>query len=266
MVVLRDIVSFLNERFPESLKESWDNVGLMTGDMSKDISKVFLCLDVTSDAVREAAAFGAELIISHHPLIFSPVKNIVENQGMGSILRMLIQNDIAVYSMHTNFDKAHGGMNDLLCEKLGIEDVREYFEEELISRGGEKCENFGRVGSLSSPMALDDFADFVKISLDCRAMKLFGDGEDIISKVALCTGSGGDMISAAYNSGADVYLTADLGHHDAQKAAELGLNLIDAGHFETENIICGFLYDLLSSEFPDLFIKKSEAEPFFRNI
>lgn len=266
MVILEDIAGFLNRRFPESLKESWDNVGLMTGDRAQEISKVLVCLDATSDTVKEAADFGAELIISHHPLIFSPVKKIVENEENGSILRTLIRNDISVYSLHTNFDKARGGMNDLLCEKLGLSDVREYLDEELKFPSGKDIENFGRVGELSSPMTLDDFADYVKMSLDCRALKLFGDGGDRVSKVALCTGSGGDMIYAAYNSGADVYLTADLGHHDAQTAAELGLNLIDAGHFETENIICEFLYDLLSSEFPDLLIKKSQAEPFFRSI
>lgn len=266
MVVLDNITSFLNKKFPESLKEPWDNVGLMTGDRTKEISKVLVCLDVTSDTVKEAEDFGAELIISHHPLIFSPVKKIVENEENGSILRALIQKDISVYSMHTNFDKALGGMNDLLCQKLGLCDAREYYEDELLMPNGKMCENFGRAAKLSSPMTLDEFADFVKISLDCRAIKVFGDGDDRVSKVALCTGSGGDMIYAAYNSGADVYLTADLGHHDAQTAAELGINLVDAGHFETENIICEFLYDLLSEEFPDLLIKKSHSEPFFRNI
>lgn len=266
MVILEDIISFLNQKFPENLQEGWDNSGLITGDRAKEISKVLVCLDVTSDTVAEAVDFGANLIISHHPLIFSPIKSIVENQGSGSILRSLIQNDIAVYSMHTNFDKAQGGMNDLLCEKLGLVSPREYTPEELVMPNKKSCENFGRVAKLCDPMTLDEFADFVKISLDCRALKLFGDGDDRVSKIALCTGSGGDMIYAAYNSGADVYLTADLGHHDAQTAAELGLNLIDAGHFETENIICPFLYDLLTCEFPDLFIKKSQAEPFFRNI
>lgn len=266
MVILNDIISFLNQKFPEELQESWDNSGLITGDKSKKINKVLVTLDVTSDTVSEAADFGAELIISHHPLIFSPIKKIVENQGSGSLLRSLIQNDISVYSMHTNFDKAPGGMNDLLCEKLGLLGAREYLPEELLKPNGKMCENFGRVARLCDPMTLDEFADFVKMSLDCRALKLFGDGDDKVSSVALCTGSGGDMIYAAYNSGADVYLTADLGHHDAQSAAELGLNLIDAGHFETENIICSFLYDILTEEFPDLFIKKSQAEPFFRSI
>lgn len=266
MVNLEDLLNFFRLRFPENLKEDWDNVGLMVGDENKSINKVLVSLDVTFDTVREAKEFGAELIISHHPLIFKPLKNIVEDASTGSLLRELIKSDISVYSMHTNFDKACGGMNDLLAEKIGLLDVRNYCEEELFAPDGSKIENFGRIGRLPLPMTLDDFADFVKISLGCNAIKVFGGGDESVKNVALCTGSGGSMIYAAYNSGADVYLTSDLGHHHAQTAAEIGLNLIDAGHFETENIICEYLYDVLNIEFPDLLIKKSEAHPFFRSI
>lgn len=265
-MILEDIINFLEIRFPKEQKEEWDNVGLMTGDNTREINKVLVCLDVTSDTVTEAKDFGADLIISHHPLIFSPVKNVVEDNGIGSTLIQLIKNNISVYSMHTNFDKADGGMNDLLAEKLGLVNVRKYTDAELVGSDGKVVDNIGRVGSLELPMTLDDFADFVKASLDCRAMKIFGDGEESVRKVALCTGSGGSMMTAAYNSGADVYLTADLGHHHAQEASETGLNLIDAGHFETENIICDFLYDLLSIEFPDLLIKKSTAAAYWRSV
>ncbi len=266
MVLLEEILSFLRTGFPEELKEEWDNVGLMTGDESQNINKVLVSLDVTLDTVREAVSFGAELIISHHPLIFSPVKNITEDNSTGSLLRQLIKNDISVYSMHTNFDKAKGGMNDLLAKKLGLLNIREYFEDELITPNGKKLDNIGRVGTLPSPMTLDDFADFVKASLGSSCIKVFGDGDEMIKDVALCTGSGGSLLYSAYNSGADVYLSGDLGHHHAQTASEIGLNMIDAGHFETENIICQYLYDVLNSEFPDLLIKKSDAKPYYRSI
>lgn len=266
MIILEDIINLLKVRFPEDLKEDWDNVGLMTGDSCREVNKVLLCLDVTSDTVTEAEEFGADLIISHHPLIFSPLKKVTEDGGTGSMLIQLIKHDIAVYSMHTNFDKADGGMNDILAERLGLVNVRKYTDEELTDKNGKVTDNIGRVGSLELPMTLDDFADFIKASLDCRSMKIFGNGEESVQTVALCTGSGGSMIPAAYNSGADVYVSGDLGHHHAQEASETGLNLIDAGHFETENIICEFLYDLLSQEFPDLLIKKSTAEPFWRSV
>lgn len=266
MIILEDIINFLKNRFPEELQESWDNVGLMAGDESLEINKALICLDVTSDVVKEAIDFGADLIISHHPLIFSPLKNITEDGAVGSMLLQLIKNGIAVYSMHTNFDKADGGLNDILSEKLGLINVRKYKEEELMGRDGKNVDNIGRVGMLEFPMAFDDFADFVKASLDCRAMKVFGSGEETVQTIAICSGGGGNMLPAAYNSGADVYLSGDLGHHHAQTAAEMGLNLIDAGHFETENIICDFLYDLLGMEFPDLLIKKSDVEPYWRNV
>lgn len=266
MIILEDILNFLKKRFPEEQKEEWDNVGLMTGDSCREIKKVLVTLDVTSETVCEAKDFGADLVISHHPLIFSPIKKIVEDNGLGSTLIQLIKNDIAVYSMHTNFDKAEGGMNDLLAEKIGLLDIRKYTEEELLGSDGKAVDNIGRVGTLEMPMTLDDFADFVKATLGCRAMKIFGDGEEIVQTVALCSGSGGSMMTAAFNSGANVYLTSDLNHHHAQSAAETGLNLIDAGHFETENIITDFLYDLLSAEFPELTIKKSGATPFWRSV
>ena len=266
MVLLEEILSFFRTRFPEELKEEWDNVGLMTGDENQDISKVLVTLDVTQDTVQEAISFGAELIISHHPLIFSPIKSITEDTVSGSLIRQLIKNDISVYSMHTNFDKAKGGMNDLLAEKLGLLNIREYFEDELLTPEGKKLDNIGRVGKLPSPMTLDDLADFVKASLGSTAIKIFGDGDEMIESVALCTGSGGSMLYSAFNSGADAYITSDLGHHHAQTASEIGLNMIDAGHFETENIITEYLYDVLNSEFPDLLIKKSDAKPYYRSI
>ena len=266
MIILEDILNFLKSHFPEEEKESWDNVGLMTGDSCREIEKVLVCLDVTSDTVCEAKEFGADLIISHHPLIFSPLKNVVQDNGIGSTLIQLIKNDISVYSMHTNFDKADGGMNDLLAEKLGLLDVRKYTEDELLGSDGKAVDNIGRVGVLDVPMTLDDFADFVKATLGCRAMKVFGDGEESVHTVALCSGSGGSMMTAAYNSGADVYVSSDFNHHHAQSAHETGLNLIDAGHFETENIITDFLYNILSTEFPELIIKKSVATPFWRSV
>lgn len=266
MVYLENILEFLRTRFPEELQESWDNSGLAVGDEAQTVNKVLTALDVTCDTICEAKQLGAELIISHHPLIFKPLKRITEDAGTGTMLRELIKSDIAVYCMHTSFDKAQGGMNDLLAERLGLCGIREYYPEELIAPDGSRTESFGRVGTLASPASFDDFADFVKVTLGCSAIKLFGNGEETVKTVALCTGSGGSMLYAAYNSGADVYLTADLGHHHAQTAAELGLNLIDAGHFETENIITDFLSETLNREFPDLLVKKSNAVPFYRSI
>lgn len=266
MIILSDIINYLNSLFPEELKEEWDNVGLMTGELSHEVKRIFLCLDITSDAVEEAKEFGADLIISHHPLIFSPLKNITEENLTSRIVMHLIKNNICAYSMHTNFDIADGGMNDILAEKLGLVDIRKFTDSELLDAENRKLPGIGRVGQLDIPMSLADFSAYVKAVLSSKALKVLGDSEDTVQTVAVCSGSGKSMMNAAYNSGADVFVSSDFGHHDAQNAFEMGLNLIDAGHFETECIITDFLYDLLTEKYPELIIKKSEQKPYFKNI
>ena len=165
--------------------------------------------------------------------------------------------------MHTNFDKADGGMNDLLAAKLCLENVRKFTEDESVDQNGKPQSSIGRVGSLPSPMPLQDFIEHVKAVLSCRAIKYMGDLSETVQTVALCSGSGGHEIHTAYHAGADAYVTADLDHHDAQAAQEIGLNIIDAGHFETENIICEFLHEFLYNRFPDLNIKISDSLPFY---
>lgn len=263
MVRLSEIIEELETLAPTSLKEPWDNVGLMVGDEKQRIQNVYICLDITSENVRKAVDFGADLIISHHPLIFKPLSRIVESDIIGGIIRTLISNNISAYSMHTNFDKADGGMNDLLAAKLGLENVRKFTADECIDQNGNPQEEIGRVGLLEYPMPLEDFVEHVKSALSCRAIKYMGDLSETVHTVALCSGSGGSGIYTAYHSGADAYVTADLDHHDAQAAREIGLNIVDAGHFETENIICEFLHEFLYTRFPDLNVKISDSAPFY---
>lgn len=260
---LSDIIGELEALAPTELKEEWDNVGLMVGDTKQRIETVFLCLDITSENVHKAIECGADLIISHHPLIFRPMAHITEADAEGRIVRTLIRNDISAYSMHTNFDKADGGMNDCLAKCLGLENVRKFTADECVTPTGKLLDGIGRVGVLKYPMTLEDFVEYVRDSLGSRALKYAGNATETVQTVALCSGSGGSNIYCAYNADADVYVTADLNHHHAQTAREIGLNLIDAGHFETENIICGFLKELLSASFPELNIIMSDVTPFF---
>jgi len=263
MYRVKDVANIIERLAPTRLAESWDNVGLMVGDPDKIVETIFICLDVTSENVSRAIEQGADLIISHHPLIFSPIKNIVENDILGGILCTLIKNDIAVYSAHTNLDHADGGMNDILADKLGLEDVRRFTEEECTDGTGNPIDNIGRVGYLDTPVELEDFKSLVKSILGCRSIRSLGNPSDTISTVALCTGSGGEGIYSAYHSGADVYVTSDIKHHEAQLAFELGINLIDAGHFETENTICDFLKTYLEENLTDIEVIASDAEPYF---
>lgn len=262
MTKVYEIADAIEQIAPKALAEPWDNVGLMVGDETQNVEKVYLTLDVTSEAVESARNCNADLIVSHHPLLFSPLKNITEQTITGSIVMSLIKSDISVYSAHTNFDKAEGGMNDILCEKLGINDVRAYKDEECREPSGKTLDNIGRIGTLDTPMEMADFVDYVKNILGCRAISYTGDLSDIVSTVAVASGSCGDLIYNAYNAGADVYITSEIKHHEAQLALELGINLIDAGHFETENIICDFMQVYLSERFPNLTFVKSKTKPY----
>ena len=267
MIRLSEIITSLERFAPPELKEPWDNVGLMVGDETQIIERVFVCLDMTSENLRQAIDFGADLIVTHHPMIFTPIKSVTENDPITSMIRLAIKNDISIYSMHTNFDKADGGMNDLLAEKIGLEDIRPFATEECVDGDGVPFSPIGRVGTLEFPMPLEDFARQVKAVLGSAALKYSGDLSDIVETVALCSGSGGrDCMYAAYHSGADVYLTADLKHDIAMTARELGINMVDAGHFETENIICEFLEEFFGAHFPEIEVARSTAKPFFFGI
>ncbi len=267
MLRLSEIIEELERFAPPELKEPWDNVGLMVGDRSQKIEKVYVCLDLTTENVRNAIDFGANLIVSHHPLIFKPISSVTEDNPVASMIRRAIRHDVAIYSMHTNFDKTDGGMNDLLAQKLGLENIRSFTDEECVDENGVPFSPIGRIGNLEIPMTLEDFARYTKSLLGCTALKYSGDLYEDIRTVALCSGSGGrEGMYAAYRSGADVYLTADLKHDMAVTAYELGLNMIDAGHFETENIICEFLTEFFETHFPELEVETSEAEPFYFSI
>ncbi len=267
MTRLFEIIGKLEEVAPKDLKEPWDNVGLMVGDESQEIEKVFVCLDLTTENVKDAIDFGADLIVSHHPMIFKPLYSVTESDPISSMVRKVIKNDISVFSMHTNFDKADGGMNDILAQKLGLEDIRKFTDEECVDGAGIPFSGIGRVGMLECPISMSDLVSRVKSTLGCTALKYSGDLFDTIRSVALCSGSGGkEGIYSAFHSGADAYVTADMSHEHARLAYEFGLNIIDAGHFETENIICDYLTEFFATHFPELEVMASNSNPFFKSL
>ncbi len=266
MIRLSKIMEELELVAPSHLKCPWDNVGLLVGDESQKVSRVFVCLDITSENVRAAINFGADLIISHHPLILEPIKSITEGSITSGIVRTLIQNNISAICMHTNFDVADGGLNDHLAQKLGLENIRKFTSDEAIGESGEPLDGIGRVGTLERPMSMADFVVHTKDILSSAALKYCGNLSEQIQTVALCSGSGGSELYAAYNSGADVFVTADLKHDHGRIARELGLNIIDAGHFETENIICDFLSEFFFHRFPEIEVEISQAKPYFSTI
>ncbi len=347
IVRIQDLVGLINALYPPAFAEEWDNVGLQAGDPSAQLSRVLICLDPGPKSIEAARTVGAQAILSHHPLIFRPLKNITPCDETGRVLFAAIREGIAVISAHTNLDRAPGGLNDWLAARLGlvhtaplafagggdllklvvfvptgyenqvadalfsagagkighydscafrsrgtgsfrpgadtspfigrqgeVEAVAEIrletivprelvnrvvgkmqkihpYEEvayDLIPLGNRRPDlGLGRVGRLPEPVTLGEFARQVKAALGVRFLRLVGDAETRVAKVALCGGSGASLIADAARQGADVLVTGDVKYHDAQNALSQGLTLIDAGHFATEQLMVAELAQTLRS-------------------
>lgn len=334
---LADLVGLLNGLYAPALAEDWDNVGLQVGDPTTEIERILVCLDAEEIAIEEAQRLNAQLVVSHHPLIFKPLKRLTPSDETGRTLFRAIRNEIAVYSAHTNLDRAADGLNDWLAQRLGLENcqplekpqaagfyklvvfvprgheaalmdalfaagagqVGEYdrcsfrsagtgsfrgsadtdpfigqpgepaeadeFRLETIVAGGRLAKvlarmlkvhpyeevaydliplantrsdiGLGRIGRLAEKIGLQQFAEQVREQLNVSSVRLVGDAEQKISKIAVCGGSGASLLSEALRQGADCLVTGDIKYHDAQRARAEGLALIDAGHFGTEQFM-----------------------------
>ena len=232
---------------PPYWKEEWDNVGLLCGRAGSEVRRVIVSLDVTAAVAEEAKGFGAELIVSHHPLLFS-ADNLSDETADGALLLYLAQNDIAVISLHTNLDSAPGGVNDVLARRLDLEEIRTF-------DGGDH--GIGRIGTVPE-QSLGAFARFVRERLGADGVR-YADGGRPVHRVAVGGGSCMDFLPQALEAGCDTFVTGDIKYHQFQKAAKLGVNLIDAGHFPTEDPVCTVLCDYLSGKFPEIEVKKSEV-------
>ena len=219
---VKELLSFLYGIAPEDLKEEYDNVGLLVGDENAEISGVLVALDCFSEVLSRAEELNANVIITHHPVIFNPLKSVTEQ----NLVYKLIKKGISVISMHTNLDKAEGGVNDALCSKLGLIDIKT-----IAAYDGFPI----RIGKLQSAKEPHSFAESIKQALG-GSVKFVAGNRDIVS-VAVCSGSGGDFIYDALNNGADALVTADIKHHLFIEAGEQDISLYDAGHFNTEDVI-----------------------------
>lgn len=247
MAKIKDIYDFLCRLAPLELQCSFDNSGFQTGRGGKTLKKALLALDVTNWVIDEAVEKKAELIISHHPLIFTPVKCVTDEAAASEKLLRLAEKGIAVISMHTNLDIAQGGVNDVLITALGA------VPEAVLD-----AEGCGRIGTLSQPVSMDEFLVRCKDTLKSKGLRFYSAGRPV-QKLAAMGGSGGDCIQRAFTLGCDTYVTADIKYHQFLQAAELGINLIDADHFCTENPITPVLRDQLNKAFPDVDFETSES-------
>lgn len=363
MTNVNSIFKYLNEIAPTWLAESYDNPGLLVGDKNSEVKKALLCLDITSKCINEAKEKNAQLLISHHPVIFRPIKNVLANSTTVPVFN-LIKNDMSAICMHTNLDRAEGGVNDCLCEAIGLTDIIKIgetvkenfkkifvfvpvgFEEKVRSAmanagagklgeydgcafeaGGngyfrpldganpfignvgkyEKADEvkieaicepskvkavvramleahpyevpaydifddeavsnsypIGRLGSVKEPTTVAKFAESVKRSLNSSCVK-YVTVKDTVSKVAVCSGTADeDFFEDALDAGADTVLTGELKHHMYNLAAELGLNVVEAGHFATEAVVLPCLEKKLKAKFNDVdfFVAENCVEPY----
>ena len=236
-VNVADIIKIMEEIAPPAMAEDWDNVGLMLGRRCKAVKKLLLALDITGEVVQQSITQKADMIITHHPLIFRGLKRVTDNEWQQELLLTLAEKGIAVYSAHTNLDCVSSGVNDVLAKKLHLDSV-----DVLDSDNG-----LGRIGIVPA-CSLQEFAAMVKKVLRADYVAV-GDAGKQVHKVAVCGGAGSDLISLALLCGADTLVTGDIKYHEAQQAVFSGLNVIDAGHQPTELPVMDDLADRLSQRF-----------------
>lgn len=239
MPTVNDVYQQICQWAPLELQMDFDNSGFLVGRGGREVHTVLLSLDITIPVIEEAAALGAELIVSHHPLIFQPLKAVIDS-GPGHKALLLAEKGIAAICMHTNLDIAEGGVNDVLLRLLGAEPI-----EALDPEG---C---GRIGVLPEPLSLSSFLLRCKQLLHTKGLR-YVDGNRPVHRLAVLGGAGGDELYLAVEKGCDTFVTADVKYHSFLEAEEQSVNLIDADHFCTENPVIPALQERLRLAFPDV--------------
>lgn len=256
---LTEIITHLEEFCPRSFAMSWDNPGLQAGRSSKEVQTVYLAVDATGEVIEDAVRQGSDLILTHHPLLFHGIRQVTDQDFIGKRILRILQEDMALYAMHTNFDVM--GMAAEAAEELHLlnPDVLEVTYEDSISHEG-----LGRIGELPEHMTLQECAQYVKEVFRIPHVRVYGDPEAPVVMTAVLPGSGKDEVDTALEKGADVLITGDITHHVGLDAVEKGLALIDAGHYGVEKMFVPYMRDYLSREMPELkVICAPEQEPFF---
>ena len=240
-MTVNELYGKLNEKIPPSLSCAWDNDGLMCcPDGDAQVKRILITLDVTEAAIGAAKKGNYDVIVSHHPMIFKGLKAVNEENFIAAKAIDLIRNGISVMSFHTRLDAVEGGVNDVLAELLGLQSTVPFGEEAI-----------GRIGTLPEDMSAEDFAKKVKMVLGAPVV-LLSDAQLPVRRVAVLGGGGDDDVFAAQAAGADTYVTGELKYHSLTDAPEEGINLIEAGHFHTENPVCQVLREWLLAIDPTL--------------
>lgn len=240
MAAVKDIYAFLDKKAPFSFQMSFDNAGFLVGRGGQAVGRLLISLDITEEVADEARDLDCGLIVSHHPVIFHPAKSVTDETPTGRTLLALAENHIAAICAHTNLDVAAGGVNDALALALGLTEI-----------GPLGADGIGRVGAVEGERTTADFAAFVKTAL-CANGARFVDAGRPVRRVAVGGGACADMLPDALKKGCDTFVTSDVKYNGFLDARDLGVNLIDAGHYPTENVVCPVLARWLREAFPDV--------------
>ena len=261
MATVKEIYDYLDTLAPFSHQMDFDNSGFLVGRGEDLVKKIMVALDITQEVIEEAVAAGCQLIVSHHPIIFRPARSVTDTTLVGKCLLTLAENRVAAICAHTNLDVAAEGVNDALAQKLKLSQVELLHQEGLDTQG--KPYGIGRVGIVNGFDSAREFAAFVQTRLDAGGLRLEDAGRPV-HKVAVGGGACGEYMKEAVKMGCDTFVTADIKYNTFLDARALGLNLIDAGHFSTENVVCPILVQWLTNGFPevDVMISKVHKEVF----
>ena len=246
---VKDIYSYLCTKAPLELQMDFDNSGFLVGDPEQDVSNILIALDITSEVIAEAIDRNVQLIVSHHPVIWEPMKQVLSSDPQQNKIIKLIKNNIAAICMHTNLDIAEGGVNDQLMKLLGAKTT-------------------GIIGELASPMELPEFLEYCKKTLKANGLRFYNAGKKV-QKIAVMGGSGGNELPLAWTNGCDTYITSDIKYDVFLLAQEIGINLIDADHFSTENPVTDVLYHWIKDFSEEIHVftsdKQGPAAQFYSN-
>ena len=237
-LIAADIIGVLEAWAPPTLAEEWDNCGLQVGSRKWPVKKIWVALDPLPEVVRTAAERHVDMLITHHPLLFTPLRSVDVESAVGKTIETALAAKMSIYSAHTNLDSAAGGLNHMLAEMIGLSDLTPL----VAADGGsdrsvaDEVVGMGRIGQLPHAMPLGELAQVVKTRFDLQAVKIVGDPQTVIRRAAVCSGAGSSLLDAFLSSDAEVYLTGDLRYHDARRVEDAGRVMIDLGHFASEHI------------------------------
>lgn len=261
MITCKSMIACIEQLAPTSCAESWDNVGLLVGDREKKVYRIMTALDATDAVIEQAIEQKIDMLLTHHPMIFSGMKRITKDDFIGRRIIKLIQHDISYYAMHTNCDVCM--MNDEAAKKIGIS-KEEVLEEVCKNTITGEAAGIGMVGRLNKPTTVAQLAEKVKTVFGISHVRVSGDLQKEVQRVAISTGAGKSIAKYALDKGAEVFISGDMDHHTVIDMLDQNMQVIDAGHYGTEHFMAEYMCTYLKREFGDKIevVQAEEIEPF----